>query len=118
MVNRERGYTVMELTIAVAVVAMLAGAALSGGTAHFATVGRAYDELRTSEVAADRLEMVSAADAAPVPGERTFVVPAGMSGSERVRVVEPGLYEVRVRVTKPGARPAELTTLLARGEYR
>jgi len=118
MVKRERGHTVMELVITVSVVAMLAGAALSGGNAHFATIGRSYDELQATEAATDRLETIVASDAAPVPGERGFETSAGLSGTETVTVVEPGLYEVRVRVIRQGARPAVLTTRVAHGGKR
>lgn len=114
MVNRERGHTLMQVVIAISMLTILSGAALSGGNSHFTTIGRAYDELRASEAAADRLEAIAADDAAPTIGERGFEAGPGMEGTETIAEVRPGLYEVRVRVTKPGARPAILTTLVAR----
>ena len=118
MVNRERGHTMMALIITVSVVAMLTGAALTGGNAHFAMICRSYGELQATEAATDRLETIVASDAAPVTGEREFETSAGLSGTETVTEVGPGLYEVRVRVTRPGARPAVLTTRMAHGGKR
>ena len=118
MVNRERGHTFMGLMIAMAVLTIVAGAALSGGNAHVRTIQRSFDEHRIAEAATARLEALAADGATLEPGEREFEVPTGLSGTESVAEVRPGLYEVRVRVTRPGVPPITLSTLVARGGKR
>jgi len=118
MVNRERGHTFLQLIIAMSVLTVLAGAALSGGSAHFATIGRAYGDLRMSQAATDRLEELTAEDTVLSPGERSFSTPDGMAGTERITEVRRGLYEIRVRVVRAGVPPVTLTTMAARGGVR
>jgi hypothetical protein len=118
MVNRERGHTFMGLMIAMAVLTIIGGAAVTGGNAHLKTIGRAFDEHRLAEAAAARLEALAADDAVLVAGERSFPAGAGMTGAERVTEVRPGLFEVRVTVAKDGVPPVTLTTLEARGGGR
>ncbi len=118
MVNRERAHTFIGLITALAVLTILGGAALSGGNAHFSTIGRVFGEYRVAETATGRLEELTADDAALVTGEREFETPEGMKGTETIKEVLPGLLEIRVRVSRPGVRSITLTTLAARGGRR
>lgn len=113
---RERGFTLIEAVIALAVISVLAGAALTGLGAHLGTVRASFDELALTRLASGRLDEIRAADAAPVPGEREVTAPRpGVTMRETVREREPGLFEVTVAVAAAeGGRRVSLTTLVAR----
>ena len=114
MVRDERGQTMIEVLAAMAVITILCGAALSGGRAHFTEIGRAYDDLTLTEVAASRLEVLTDSGTQLEPGKRSFEVPAGIAATETIREVRPGLYEITVRVTGKMAAPVTLVTLANR----
>lgn len=104
MVRRQRGFSVLEVIVGLAVVTVLATSVPVGGQLELRAVQQSLRELEASRAAAGRIEALRAG-AAPL---RTGVFP---DGTQEVVAVEPGLYEVRVRVAD-----VELVTLLAREE--
>jgi hypothetical protein len=114
----ERGHTLLETIIASAVIVVLVSAGWIGGRSHLREIARSFDELAASKAASSRLEELRADPSRLEVGERPFETDRpGAAGTERVIRREPGLYEVRVRVTV-GDGSAELTTLLVREEPR
>jgi prepilin-type N-terminal cleavage/methylation domain-containing protein len=118
MVRRERGFTVIELVCAMAVLTILASAALLGTRAHLVEIGRSLDELAASRAASGRLEALSAPGVALEPGEHAFPVDLpGAEGTEVVTRLRPGLDEVTVTVRAgPHGPVVSLTTLVASEE--
>lgn len=114
--TREKGFALIEAVIALAVISVLAGAALTGLGAHLGTVRASFDDLALTRLASGRLDEIRAADAGPVPGEREVPAPRpGVTMRETVREREPGLFEVTVAVAAGGNAPrVSLTTLVAR----
>jgi hypothetical protein len=109
VVGRERGYFIMEIVVALAVVGLIASAVFVGEQAQLRQVARSFDELLLSRAAAARLEALGT----PEPGERDFEVPVGgASGRETVELLAPGLYEVVVTVRR-GDHEVRLVTLVA-----
>lgn len=107
MVARERGFTMMDVIVGLAVLSLVATAVFVGEEGQLRQVGQSFDELELSRAAASRLERMNA----PEPGEREFAVDVrGAVGREVVRLVEPGLCEVTVTVRR-GAREFRLVTL-------
>ena len=104
----QRGYTMMELVIAMAVVGLVATGAFVGEEAQLRQVSRSFDELELSRAASSRLERM----ASPEPGERDFDPGVrGAGGRETVRVLEPGLLEVTIEVRK-GDHAVRLVTIV------
>lgn len=107
-----RGLTVIETTVALAILATVAAVVTAGGGAELRQVGRSFDELWASRAAASRLEELRAGAELPdgpfVPGRE------GYEGVQRSRVVAPGLVEVEVVVAGPRERKVRLTTRIAR----
>lgn len=118
MVAHEKGISVLELVIALAVITVIVTSVMVGERAQLAGVTRSFDRLAASRAAAARLEEL--ADAPLEPGRTTFDVGVpGCLGSQTVREVTPGLFEVRVRVERDnGGGATSLTTLMAREEWR
>ncbi len=117
MVRRDGGLTLIEATIASAMLVVLASAGYVGGRAHLEEIGRSYDALAASKAAASRLETLAADPSGLEVGERS--VEGLAHATEIVARREPGLYEVTVRVTDGKRRVlATLTTLIAREEPR
>lgn len=113
---RERGATVLEVTITLAVITVLLTAALGGVRAHQVSVARQYRQLEASRAAASRLEEHRLVSTALPIGSRAFEpLMKGATGRETVSEMKPGLYRVAAVVTheESGAR-ASLTTLVAR----
>jgi len=116
-VRRERGLTLIESTIASAIMLILASAGYVGGRAHLEEIGRSHDVLAASKAAASRLEAIAADPSRLEVGERP--VDGVPHATEIVTRREPGLLEVTVRVTDGKRRVlANLTTLIAREERR
>lgn len=130
--RRDRGNILAEVVVALGCATTLAGSAVVATSAHFELAERAFERRVAERAAAARLEALSAGAVPLAPGERAFPLdPAladsirGARGEERVRVLEPGLFEVEAAVilrgrperngTVPEHRVA-LTTLLAREE--
>ena len=113
----ERGLTVLELVIALAVVTVIVTSVMVGERSQLAGVTRSFDELAASRAAATRLEEL--AEAPLAPGQTTFDVSVpGCLGLQTVRELTPGLYEVTVRVERDNGRGAtSFTTLMAREEW-
>jgi len=107
MVARERGFTMMDVVVGLAVLSLVATAMVVGEQGQLRQVGHSFDELELSRAAASRLERMEASE----PGEREFAVDVeGAVGHEVVRIVEPGLCEVTVTVRR-GTREFRLVTL-------
>lgn len=114
----EKGLTVLELVVALAVLTVIVTSVMVGERGQLASVTRSFDELAASRAAAARLEDL--ADAPLEPGRTTFdVALPDCLGVQTVREVTPGLFEVRVRVERrKGGGGTTLTTLMAREEWR
>jgi prepilin-type N-terminal cleavage/methylation domain-containing protein len=113
---RQRGITLLEIVVALAVVVVLVGAAMGGVRAHAAAVGRSWTRLEASRAAASRLEEVRSDPRRPAPGTTPFEPRMeGATGLQRVREVASGVQEVEVEVVHAGdgVRVA-LTTWIAR----
>jgi len=113
---RQRGFTVTEIVISLGVVVILLTAALGGERAQRQAVANAYARLEASRAASSRLEALYDPHAPLAAGASTFDprVP-GALGTQRVRLVEPGLYEVEVEVVRPDDDVrVVLTTRIAR----
>jgi prepilin-type N-terminal cleavage/methylation domain-containing protein len=109
-----RGYTLMEVVVAMAVLSLVATGVFVGEEGNLRQVARSFEELELSRAAAARLERMGA----PEPGTRSFVPDVrGAGGTETVRLVEPGLYEVAVEVRR-GGHAVRLVTLVATGAAR
>lgn len=105
----QRGFTVLEIIVALAVVGLVATAVFVGEDSQLRQVSQSFGELELSRAASSRLERMGA----PEPGERAFEVEVqGARGQETVRIVEPGLFEVTVEVRR-GAEIVRLVTLVA-----
>jgi hypothetical protein len=99
----------MEIVVAIAVLSLVATGVFVGEEGNLRQVARSFDQLELSRAAAARLEKMGA----PEPGERAFVPGVrGAGGTEKVRLVEPGLYEVAVEVRR-GSHVVRLVTLVA-----
>ena len=118
MVARERGLTVLELVISLAVLTVIVTSVMVGERGQLSGVTRSFDELAASRAAATRLEEL--ADEPLEPGQTTFDVSVpGCLGLQTVREVTPGLFEVHVRVERDKGRGAtSLTTLMVREDGR
>jgi prepilin-type N-terminal cleavage/methylation domain-containing protein len=104
-----RGYTLMEVVVAMAVLSLVATGVFVGEEGQLRQVARSFDELELSRAAAARLEKMGA----PEPGERAFEVEGrGAGGRETVRLLEPFLYEVTVEVRR-GSHVVRLVTVVA-----
>lgn len=104
-----RGYTLMEIIVAMAVIGLVATGVFVGEEGQLRQVAHSFDELELSRAAAARLERMTA----PEPGERVFEVEGrGAGGRETVKLLEPGLYEVTVEVRR-GDHVVRLVTLVA-----
>lgn len=105
----ERGYTVLEVITALAVITLVATAVFVGEHGQLRQVSHSFGELELSRAASSRLERMDA----PEPGERDFEVEVqGARGHEAVRLLEPGLYEVSVEVRR-GEQAVRLVTFVA-----
>jgi hypothetical protein len=119
VVGRERGLTVLEVVVALAVLTIIVTSVMVGERSQLAGVVHSFDELAASRAAAGRLEELAGAPL--VVGETTFDVDAqalpGCVGVQRIREVTPGLFEVSVRIERARAeRAVQLTTLMVREE--
>jgi hypothetical protein len=118
VVARDKGLTVLELVIALAVLTVIVTSVMVGERSQLAGVTRSFDELAASRAAAARLEEL--AEAPLAPGRTTFdVALPGCLGLQTVRELTPGLYEVSVRIERAkGGGATSFTTLMAREEWR
>jgi type II secretory pathway pseudopilin PulG len=116
VVNRERGLTVLEVTIALGIVTILLTTAFGGVRAHQLSVARAWSELEASRAASNRLEELRVDAGDLTAGTTSFEPPMrGAEGVQRVRIVEPGLLEIETEVHHPSDHVrVRLSTLLAR----
>ncbi|MHC4933110.1 MAG: type IV pilus modification PilV family protein [Planctomycetota bacterium] len=109
---RQRGFTLMEVICAFAVLVVISTAAVVGGRGHLAGIGRSYDELAASRQAASHLERIEQIEV----GETTFPVDPEVlldaTGRRIVRELAPGLFEVTVTVEWGESGRFELTTLM------
>lgn len=121
------GYTLIEVACAFAVLSVLATTVFLGEGSSFRATAESFCEMSAGQIAAGRIEEVTAADAPPVPGEQRFAVDEEVLAQlpnaramQDVRELEPGLFEIAVEVswTSPGGRQqrVRLTSLIARKE--
>jgi hypothetical protein len=115
-----RGLSIMEALCAMAILVVLATAASLGGRGQLRHVGQRFDELAALHLASSRIEALDAWDHPLVVGETEFDIdprslPAAR-GRQRIEQVEPGLFEVTIRVEygTDRARSVELVTWMAR----
>ncbi len=109
---RRRGFTLIEVVVAVAVLAM-AGVALERLAAQsLGTIAR--DAARTRTLMAARARLADAALRPPAPGTETWTEPDGIRTTRVVsRTAHPRLREVRVRAERAdGREPSELVELV------
>jgi len=113
---RQRGATVLEVVIAMSVVIVLLTAALGGEQAQQRAIARSYAGLEASRAASSRIETLSVTGSTLRTGTSSFEpAMAGALGTQRVRMLEPGLYELQVEVVHPDDDVrAVLTTRIAR----
>jgi len=119
--TRSAGFSLLESTIALAVVAMVAGTFLWGAPDQVRATSAAFRASAAHRIATGVLE--TAGTATLTPGTVDLPVPPAslLSGAEVTRVVrerEPGLLEVEaiVRWSEPGEsdpRESRLVTLVA-----
>ena len=102
----ERGFSMVETMIAIVVVGVLATVVLSGDAPELRFVGESFAETKADRLASGRIERLRAANAALVAGESDFDLPAehvrglvAARGRQRVREIEPGLFEVVVAIS-------------------
>ena len=114
----EKGLTVLELVIALAVLTVIVTSVMVGERGQLAGVTRSFDELAASRAAAARLEELATSPLAP--GQTMFdVALPGCLGLQTVREVTPGLFEVHIRVEREKGRGAtNLMTLMVREDWR
>lgn len=126
--RRARGLSVLECTIALAVVASIATTVAVTGTSHLRAFARAHEETLAGRAAASRLERLSADRGAFVEGTTSFAPNQRQGdavfgkGSQTLTRVGPGLWRADVEVTWPaadgGTGRVKLATLFAREEPR
>ncbi|MHC4819775.1 MAG: hypothetical protein ACYTF8_17145 [Planctomycetota bacterium] len=114
----EKGLTVLELVIALAVLTVIVTSVMVGERGQLAGVTRSFDELAASRAAAARIEELAAASLEP--GQTMFDVSVpGCLGLQTIREVTPGLFEVHIRVERDKGRGAtSLMTLMVREDWR
>lgn len=112
----QRGFTVTEIVVSLGIVVILLTAALGGERAQRQAVASSYARLEASRAASSRLEELGDPGARLATGASSFTpLMRGALGTQRVRAVEPGLYEVEVEVVHPGEDVrVVLTTRIAR----
>ena len=102
---RQRGYTVMEAVVAMAILVLIATSVVAGDRAQFEGVAASLTQLRDSRLAATQIERLRAGADSLEPGETRFA-----GGVRRVRIIRPNLLEVVVE-----AGQTRLVTWIARG---
>lgn len=132
MVSRspQSGVVLIEVIIAGIVFLTLLGWAFTGSSGQLRHVGDSFERTRATALAAGRLEALRADDVPLETGRSTFGISAAaaggladLRGEQRVRRLEPGLFEVWVTVDwqAPGSsrrREVILTTWIERGGDR
>lgn len=127
--RRERGFSLMEVVVATSIAVVMTGAITVAHEAHFGFIARSFEETVAARAAAGRLEEVGAGRGPLAEGVRAFALDPALArslprarGEERIRALEPGLFEVEAAVVWPDARERDaerryaLTTLVAREE--
>lgn len=103
--QREKGFTVVELACAFAVVSVLAVALVHTGHGKTQSVASAFRETLALRICQGELERVRSQPRELVVGDHRVELPADASrlpngrGVRTVREIEPGLFEVEVEVT-------------------
>ncbi len=116
MVGRTRGFTVVELMVALSIITIVLTAALGGEEAQRRTIASAYGGLEAHLAASSRLERLQRPDAWLQLGRHDVDLGLpGHRGRETVTPIAPGLFDVTVIVTSQrGETLARLTTRIAR----
>ncbi len=100
-----KGFTIMELACAFAVLSILVGVSLPGAASKLAHLRRSYQETLALQAASGWLEQLQA-DRRPLrAGTTGFSLPpaarktlAGAEGIQEIRWLRPGLYEVLAQI--------------------
>jgi len=111
---RQRGFTIVELCAAFAIVTVLAVALVHTGHGKAQSMTRAFHETLALRLCQAEIERARLVPAELVPGEYPFALaadegrlPAGR-GMRAVRQIEPGLFEIEVLVAwRPAAAQSE-----------
>lgn len=105
---RERGLTLIEVTTAISLATIMAGAAIVATGEHFRFIAGSFEEAAAARAAAARLEALAAGAAPLAPGDRAFALASetagalpGVRGEERVRARGPRLFSVEVAIVWP-----------------
>ena len=112
--SRQAGFVLMEVTIAVIVLATVMSWAFTGSSTELRHVGQSFERCKAERLAASRLEALRPADQVLVPGVQPFALPATataelleLAGEQVVSEVEPGLFEVAVTVSWTSRQPQQ-----------
>lgn len=101
---RQGGFTVIELTVAAAVLSVLAAAIVHAGAGQGRVIRQSLCETQALRIAQSELESMQATSSALFVGSGRFALPEdggvlpGGYGSRSLREVESGLFEVEVCV--------------------
>jgi prepilin-type N-terminal cleavage/methylation domain-containing protein len=97
-VRRARGFTVIEVVTALAVLAILVTAAIGGEEGHKRSIARAFSDLEAHLAASGRLETVREGLALRPGAHDVDLGLEGLRARETVTRLADGLHEVRVVV--------------------
>jgi prepilin-type N-terminal cleavage/methylation domain-containing protein len=130
MQSDERGAMLIELMVALVVFAVLGSWAFRGESGQLRHVADAFEETVAIRLASGRLEELRNYEVELKEGQSEFPLPKltadvsrDLSGEQLVRQLEPGLFEVEVRVrwrgrSGAGAPQVVLSTLMERRSGR
>lgn len=112
---RQRGFTLLEVLAAVAVLALVLGATITGASQYAANAGYLRDKAIASWVARNKLVELHAAPAWPAKGKSDGIEEmAGREWKWRTEVKDtpdPKVRRVEVYVEAPGRKDADLVVL-------
>lgn len=97
----ERGFSLVEVAIAIVIVAIIGSVAFTGDARQLQHVAESFAETKASRLASGRIERLRAEPRALEVGTSEFradgALPGGV-GFQHIRRIEAGLFEVEVEV--------------------